>query len=240
MGACFNKKKNNKISVSEKVLNPKEKSLLKPQTPILAEILPNKPAENIATISQQSPKNLNAIPEKKEQPPIKPSEKPKKPLSNPITKTNETQFSRPPEINEINRDQNNEKTFLRGKIPETFLKNLLGHTLIHIKDSGEVMNRYGHTLGYFRDHWVYSDKTKIKGRIVDDYLVQDELGNILGYLPKNGGMVLNKNGLTIGNIQENGIFKDAKFEYKTQCEGEIKRMAMVYYFMHPEIREQIK
>ena len=208
-----------------------------PKPPDLAEVLPNKPAENIVSKSQTSPKNSNEIPEKEEQSSIIPPENPNKPISNIITKTNEIQFAGPPERNP---DQNNEKTFLRGKIPETFLKNLSGNTLIHIKDSGEVLDRYGQTLGYFRDHWVYSDKTKIKGRVVDDYLVQDELGNILGYLSKNGGMVLNKNGLTIGNIQENGSFKDAKFELKAQCNGEIKRMAMIYYFMHPEIREQIK
>lgn len=218
--------------------------------------------EKIKKISENFHENKNKSDEneKKEKIPIlneKPKENPHEKLANNTEKnmqTNEQNKEIPQEKlisksissrenNErgISEFSNQEKSYLSNKMSETNLKNLGGGLIIKIKETGEVVDKYNKTLGYFHDHWryYYFNSGKCAGWLENEKEIKNGNNLFSGYFDKTG-MIFDNRGTNLGKIEEqSGSFRDSKLSFVAKCEGEIKRMALIFYFFHQEFQQKL-
>lgn len=134
------------------------------------------------------------------------------------------------------REEN--KGYLTHNIPKTVLKNLGGGMILTIKETGEVINGRNITIGFFHDHWKYKSRNATQGSFSNDKDVLGHNNNYIGNID-SGGMIFDKHGKHIGKIEETGSFRNEIMVPVAKCEGEIKRMALLFYFFHPEFQKPI-
>ena len=124
-----------------------------------------------------------------------------------------------------------ELTFLSNPLPLSVLRDFGGGDILKIHESGRVSDSYGHTLGFFRDHYYYTSETGlIFGKLDGESWIRNIHGTALGRI-SSIGMVLDIQGITIGKIEEESkTFRNEKYIPIGKAEGEMKRLAMIYYF----------
>ena len=124
-----------------------------------------------------------------------------------------------------------ELTFLSNPLPLSVLTDLGGGIILKIQESGRVSNSFGDTLGFFRDHYYYTSETGlIFGKLDGESWVRNIHGTAMGRI-SGEGMVLDIKGITIGKIEEESKnFRNEKYVPIGKAEGELKRLAMIYYF----------
>ena len=135
--------------------------------------------------------------------------------------------------------KSDENIFLSNKIPFSELSTLEGSKILTIKESGQVLTKFGETLGFFRDNYQYTSQNEtISGKLDRESQVRDKYDSILGKFSEKG-MIYDKNGLIIGKIDEElGYFRNEKFMVIANGKGEIKLLAIIFYFLHPEIKSE--
>ena len=240
---CIKNKMHNKVDCSIKTKEkPSEIQIQKEKSPSLISKKPNEqtnileknePPNEILNkeIDQNKDSNSKNIRKKIENPTLKPltevKEPPKK-KENPLPRKQE-------KVNSRLETEKKEKCFLVSRIPKTTLRNTQGQVIVTIKETGEVLDKSEITMGYFHDHMIYYDLRQYKGKFINDDTINDSVGMRMGGITSTG-MVLGNKGQVLGKIEENGSFRNEKFLGVGICEGEMRRMGMLYYFMYPELK----
>lgn len=139
-------------------------------------------------------------------------------------------LQRPEEPSKID-SKAQEPTFLSNPLPPSVLYDLGGGVILKVHESGRVSNTFGDTLGFFRDHYYYTSETGLVfGKLDGESWVRNIHGTALGRISQNG-MIFDVKGMTIGKVEEESkMFRNAKYSMVGKAEGEMKRLAMIYYF----------